>query len=179
MASPFEYGKREVGREGARFAGEMLAGLLGGTGAEIAGAIGKKAGSVATNLGTTAATRLGASPEVAARVGKYSPAAGLGLAALGYIASQMGDGGGSEQERIAAMRGANQIAGVDQKLQADLVRQQGYAAMNEQKFAHQMALIQARADAMTPRNQPVPGGSGNLNYALNTANQIFGGTPSY
>ena len=90
----------------------------------------------------------------------------------------MGDGGGSEQERIAAMRGANQIAGVDQKLQADLVRQQGYAAMNEQKFAHQMALIQARADAMTPRNQPMAGG-GDLNYAMNTANSIFGATPSY
>ena len=178
MASPFEYGKREVGREGARFAGEMLAGLLGGTGAEIAGSIGKKAGSAATSLGTAAAARLGASPEIAARVGKYSPAAGLGLAALGYVASQMGDGGGSEQERIAAMRGANQIAGVDQKLQADLVRQQGYAAMNEQKFAHQMALIQARADAMTPRNQPMAGG-GDLNYAMNTANSIFGATPSY
>lgn len=180
MADPYEYLKRDASRGVMRFAGEILGGMAGGTTAEIAAKIGQKAAGTASKIGTKAALKFGASPAVAANVGKYSPAAGLGIAGLGFLASRMaGEGGGSEQERVAAMRGENQLAGVDQKLQADLIRQQGYAAMNEQKFAHQMALIQARSDAMTPRNQPMSGSSGNLNYALNTANQLFGGTPSY
>ena len=77
-----------------------------------------------------------------------------------------------------AMRQMGAAESIEQKLMADLVRTQAHAALADRKFQHQMALQQHRQDAMTPRNQPMAGG-GDLNYVMNTANRIFGGTPSY
>ena len=77
-----------------------------------------------------------------------------------------------------AMRQMGTAESIEQKLMADLVRTQAHAALADRKFEHQMALQQHRQDAMTPRNQPMAGG-GDLNYVMNTANRIFGATPSY
>ena len=77
-----------------------------------------------------------------------------------------------------AMRQMGAAESIEQKLMADLVRTQAHAALADRKFEHQMALQQHRQDAMTPRNQPMAGG-GDLNYVMNTANRIFGATPSY
>ena len=76
------------------------------------------------------------------------------------------------------MRQQGTAESIEQKLMADLVRTQAHAALADRKFEHQMALQQHRQDAMTPRNQPMAGG-GDLNYVMNTANRIFGATPSY
>ena len=76
------------------------------------------------------------------------------------------------------MRQQGSAESIEQKLMADLVRTQAHAALADRKFEHQMALQRHRQDAMTPRNQPMAGG-GDLNYVMNTANRIFGGTPSY
>ena len=75
------------------------------------------------------------------------------------------------------MRQQGTAESIEQKLMADLVRTQAHAALADRKFEHQMALQQHRQDAMTPRNQPMAGG-GDLNYVMNTANRIFGGTPA-
>ena len=77
-----------------------------------------------------------------------------------------------------AMRQMGSAESINQKLMADLIRTQAHAQLADRKFEHQMALQQHRQDAMTPRNQPMAGG-GNLNYVFSTANQLFGGTPSY
>ena len=86
-------------------------------------------------------------------------------------------GMGSPIDQLA-MRQMGAAESIEQKLMADLVRTQAHAALADRKFEHQMALQQHRQDAMTPRNQPMAGG-GDLNYVMNTANRIFGGTPSY
>ena len=51
------------------------------------------------------------------------------------------------------------MGAIDQKLQADLVRQEGYMRMNEQKFQQQLMLQQARADALARATSqcPAPG----------------------
>ena len=69
------------------------------------------------------------------------------------------------------------MGAIDQKLQADLVRQEGYMRMNEQKFQQQLMLQQARADAMTPRNQPMSGAG--LFDPMAVGQQIYGSTPQY
>ena len=49
--------------------------------------------------------------------------------------------------------------------------------VNEQKFQQQLMLQQARADAMTPRNQPMSGAG--LFDPMAVGQQIYGSTPQY
>ena len=140
-----------------------------------------------------AGTVLSNAPEIAGEIARYgapiaTAAAGGALLAGGtalVTGVQPGEkprsdyyvGMGSPMDQLM-MRQQGTAESIDQKLMADLVRTQAHAALADRKFEHQMALQQHRQDAMTPRNQPMAGG-GNLNYVFSTANQLFGGTPSY
>ncbi len=98
-------------------------------------------------------------------------------AAVPLIIDKLSQGGSSPAAEEIAIRQAGAMGAIDQKLQADLVRQQGYMQMNEQKFQQQLILQQARADAMTPRNQPMSGAG--LFDPMAIGQQIYGRTPQY
>tara|TARA_B100002019_G_scaffold203311_1_gene176319 strand:+ start:2966 stop:3493 length:528 start_codon:yes stop_codon:yes gene_type:complete len=175
MAEPYEYVKRDVGRGVARFAGELGKSFVGDLGIQKAA---ETLGNKVRERATTAAGAMGASAKVASRIGKLAPP-GLALAAAvtPAIIEQLGKGGPSSAAEEIAVRQAGAMGAIDQKLQADLVRQEGYMRMNEQKFQQQLMLQQARADAMTPRNQPMSGAG--LFDPLAVGQQIYGRTPQY
>ena len=87
-----------------------------------------------------------------------------------------------------AAREASAYGVIDAKLQADAVRQLGNQELASQKFQqalylqeqrqqHDMMLTQARAEARTPRNQPMSGAG--LFDPMAIGQQIYGGTPQY
>ena len=179
MAKFGEYIKKDVSRAGSRVAGDVLNSFLGDVGiGAIASGIAEKAGGAVREGAEAAASKLGASAKLASRVGKVAP---LGLtlagAAVPLIVDKLSQGGPSPAAEEIAIRQAGAMGAIDQKLQADLVRQQGYMQMNEQKFQQQLILQQARADAMTPRNQPMSGAG--LFDPMAIGQQIYGGTPQY
>ena len=175
MAATSEYFKRDVGKEVARFAGDIGKSFVGDLGLQ---GIASRAGEAVRQKVTSSAGSMGASPAMAARLGKLAPP-GLALAAAvtPAIIEQLGKGGPSSAAEEIAVRQAGAMGAIDQKLQADLVRQEGYMRMNEQKFQQQLMLQQARADAMTPRNQPMSGAG--LFDPMAIGQQIYGGTPQY
>ena len=175
MASTSEYLKRDVGRQVSRFAGDIGKSFIGDLGIQKAAEV---LGEKVREKATAAAGSMGASAKMASRIGRFAPP-GLALAAAvtPAIIEQLGKGGPSSAAEEIAVRQAGTMGAIDQKLQADLVRQEGYMQLNEQKFMHQLALQQARADAMTPRNQPMSGA--NLFDPMTVGQQIFGRTPQY
>ena len=77
---------------------------------------------------------------------------------------------------------------IDAKLQADAARQLGNQELAAQKFQqslflqeqrqqHDMMIAQARAEARTPRNQPMSGAG--LFDPMAMGQQIFGSIPQY
>lgn len=88
-----------------------------------------------------------------------------------------------------AAREASAYGVIDAKLQADAARQLGNQDLAAQKFQqslflqeqrqqHDMMIAQARAEARTPRNQPMSGAG--LFDPMAIAKQVYGGTsPSY
>tara|TARA_B100000085_G_scaffold167232_1_gene152109 strand:+ start:407 stop:946 length:540 start_codon:yes stop_codon:yes gene_type:complete len=179
MAKFSEYVKRDVSRAGSRVAGDVLNSFLGEVGiGALASKVAEKAGGAVREGAEAAAGKLGASAALASKVGRVAP---LGLtvatAAVPLIIDKLGQGGPSSTAEEIAVRQAGAMGTIDQKLQADLVRQEGYMRMNEQKFQQQLMLQQARADAMTPRNQPMSGAG--LFDPLAVGQQIYGRTPQY
>ena len=87
-----------------------------------------------------------------------------------------------------AAREASAYGIIDAKLQADAARQLGNQELAAQKFQqslflqeqrqqHDMMIAQARAEARTPRNQPMSGAG--LFDPMAMGQQIYGGTPQY
>jgi len=87
-----------------------------------------------------------------------------------------------------AAREAAEYGIIDAKLQADAARQLGNQELASQKFQqalylqeqrqqHDMMIAQARAEARTPRNQPMSGAG--LFDPMAIGQQIYGGTPQY
>lgn len=87
-----------------------------------------------------------------------------------------------------AAREASAYGIIDAKLQADAARQLGNQELAAQKFQqslflqeqrqqHDMMIAQARAEARTPRNQPMSGAG--LFDPMAIGQQIFGSTPQY
>ena len=175
MAATSEYFKRDVGKEVARFAGDIGRSFVGDLGLST---LAEQGGTLARKKVRDVAGALGASPKAAVKIGRFAPP-GLALAAAvtPAIIEQLGKGGPSSAAEEIAVRQAGAMGAIDQKLQADLVRQEGYMRMNEQKFQQQLMLQQARADAMTPRNQPMSGAG--LFDPMAIGQQIYGGTPQY
>lgn len=179
MANFSEYVKRDVSRAGSRVAGDALRSFLGdlGLGAAISKGA-EMAGGAVREGAEKVAGKLGASAGLAAKIGRFAP---LGLTVAGAAAplliDKLSQGGPSSAAEEIAIRQAGAMGAVDQKLQSDLVRQQGYMQMNEQKFQQQLMLQQARADALTPRNQPMSGAG--LFDPMTMGQQIYGRTPQY
>ena len=179
MAKFQEYVKRDVSRAGSRVAGDVLNSFLGEVGiGALASKVAEKAGGAVREGAEAAAGKLGASAALASKVGRAAP---LGLtvagAAVPLLIDKFSQGGPSSAAEEIAVRQAGAMGAIDQKLQADLVRQEGYMRMNEQKFQQQLMLQQARADAMTPRNQPMSGAG--LFDPLAVGQQIYGSIPQY
>ena len=160
------YGEGFKGKvhQAAAQVGPQLAGEIAKYGAPIATAA---AGGALLAGGTALVTGVapGEKPRSDYSVGMGSPIDQMAMRQQGAVDQLM-------------MRQQGTAESIEQKLMADLVRTQAHAALADRKFEHQMALQQHRQDAMTPRNQMMAGG-GDLNYVMNTANRIFGGTPSY
>jgi len=87
-----------------------------------------------------------------------------------------------------AAREASAYGVIDAKLQADAARQLGNQDLAAQKFQqalflqeqrqqHDMMITQARAEARTPRNQPMSGAG--LFDPMAMGQQIYGRTPQY
>jgi len=177
--NPFSYFERDVSRAVGRKAGDALGSFIGDLGLGVALNKGAEVVGGAVREGAEkAAGRLGASAGLAAKLGKFAP---LGLTVAGVAAplliDKLSQGGPSSAAEEIAVRQAGAMGSIDQKLQADLVRQQGYMQMNEQKFQQQLMLQQARADALTPRNQPMSGAG--LFDPMAMGQQIYGRTPQY
>ena len=177
------YTRQQAGREASkavvRMVGEGLGSYLSGLGMEeLIKKKGAQAGGIVSSGAEKIATKLGAAAPVAARIGRFAPAGTVALAAIApTVIEQLGKSGRSSNAEEIAVRQAGAMGAIDQKLQADLVRQEGYMRMNEQKFQQQLMLQQARADAMTPRNQPMSGSR--LFDPIAVGQGIFGGTPQY
>lgn len=179
MGYKTEYAKRDLSKAAVKMAGEGLSAYLGDLGMEeMVKKRGAQAGGIISSGAEKIATKLGAAAPVAARIGRFAPAGTVALAAIApTVLEQLGKSGPSSNAEEIAVRQAGAMGAIDQKLQADLVRQEGYMRMNEQKFQQQLMLQQARADAMTPRNQPMSGSR--LFDPIAVGQGIFGGTPQY
>ena len=171
--------ERDVRRAAVRMAGEGLGAFVGDLGVkELLKQKGGEFGGVVSGGAQKLASKLGASAPIAAKIGRFAPAGTVVAGALIPMAlEQLGQGGPSSAAEEIAVRQAGAMGTIDQKLQADLVRQEGYMRMNEQKFQQQLMLQQARADAMTPRNQPMSGAG--LFDPMAVGQQIYGSTPQY
>ena len=178
-----QYFARDVSKGASRLAGDVLGSAL----TQFIGDLGMKklmedkagkAGDFIRQGAEKVAAGMGASEEAAAKVGRFAP---LGVAvtsaAAPIVFTKLSQGGPSSAAEEIAVRQAGAMGAIDQKLQADLVRQEGYMRMNEQKFQQQLMLQQARADALTPRNQPMSGAG--LFDPLVMGQQIFSSIPQY
>ena len=173
----------DLSKGASRLAGDVLGSVL----SQFIGDLGMKkvmedkagkAGDFIRQGAEKAATGMGASEKAAARVGKFAPlGVALTTAAAPIVFTKLSQGGPSSAAEEIAVRQAGAMGAIDQKLQADLVRQEGYMRMNEQKFQQQLMLQQARADAMTPRNQPMSGAG--LFDPMAVGQQIYGSIPQY
>ena len=179
--------RQQFGRDLSKGASRLAGDVLGSAVSQFIGDLGmkklmedkaKEGGDFIRKSAENVAAGMGASEGAAAKVGKFAP---LGLTAVGAAApiifTKLSEGGPSSNAEEIAIRQAGAMGAIDQKLQADLVRQEGYMRMNEQKFQQQLMLQQARADAMTPRNQPMSGSR--LFDPIAVGQGIFGGTPQY
>ena len=173
--------------EEAVLTGAPMAAKFASKFADKQGLVGKAASKVA-GLGTdqiidaaVTAGKIGASP-ITQTVGLIGTGALVGGALTkpetAYTAAM---------DTIAA-REASAYGIIDAKLQADAARQLGNQELAAQKFQqslflqeqrqqHDMMIAQARAEARTPRNQPMSGAG--LFDPMAIGQQIYGGTPQY
>ena len=121
---------------------------------------------------------------IANPVAKAVAVAGTG-ALVGGLMTKPETAYSAAMDTIAA-REASAYGVIDAKLQADAARQLGNQDLAAQKFQqslflqeqrqqHDMMIAQARAEARTPRNQPMSGAG--LFDPMAIAQQVYGGTP--
>jgi len=127
-----------------------------------------------------------AAGRIANPVAKAVAVAGTG-ALVGGLMTKPETAYSAAMDTIAA-REASAYGVIDAKLQADAARQLGNQDLAAQKFQqalflqeqrqqHDMMITQARAEARTPRNQPMSGAG--LFDPMAMGQQIYGRTPQY